>query len=302
MYTLFDASDAFYRVKKSVQELSPLVRKHGIQGINPPAVLLEDSKKAREAAKCVYDNGLKWGLLPTPVDFFVPDTTDQMFDEGLEKLKIWARVGEKIGVKYAYNHVFPGHNEREYDENFEWHIIRAKQINSIMADHGIYYGLEFIGSPDLRNHFKYPFIHTVSGIFAIADTIDPRLGIVFDTFHWYVSTNDLDDLYYTAMHADRIVCFHINDGIAGKSREKQLDLTRALPMTTGVIDSARPYKLLCDNGYVGPVLCEPINPAYRRYAEMEAEDVVIEIAKSYKKMEEFAAMYEPARTKNPERI
>jgi L-ribulose-5-phosphate 3-epimerase UlaE len=86
-----------------------------------------------------------------------------------------------------------------------------------------------------------------------------------------------------AKHADRIVCFHINDGIAGKSREEQLDLIRALPLATGVINSVRPYKLLYDNGYAGPVLCELMNPAYQRYAEMEAEDVVIEIAESYKR-------------------
>jgi sugar phosphate isomerase/epimerase len=288
MYTVFDASDIFYKVKKSVQELSPLLKKHGIQGINPPAALLEDRRKAREAAKCVYDHGLKWSLLPTPVDFLVPDTTDEMFDAGLEKLKVWAETGEKIGVKLAYNHVFSGHNDREYDENFEWHVIRVQQINKIMADRGIHYGLEFLGPWDLRNSLKKPFAHTISGVLAIADAVDPGVGIVFDTYHWYTGSNDLDDLYYAAQHVDRIVCFHINDGIAGKAREEQQDLTRAMPMTTGVIDSARAYKLFRDRDYKGPVLCEPIFPTYNRFIKMEAEDVVIEIAQAYKKMEELA--------------
>lgn len=42
MYSVFDASDTFYKVKKNVQELAPLLSKHGIEGINPPAELLGD--------------------------------------------------------------------------------------------------------------------------------------------------------------------------------------------------------------------------------------------------------------------
>ena len=286
MYSVFDASELFYKVKKSVQELAPLVKKYGIKGINPPAAILEDRKKAREAAKCAYDNGLKWGLLPTPVDFLVPDTTDEMFDAGLEKLKVWAETGEKIGVKYSYNHVFSGHNERDYNENFEWHVIRIRQINKIMTDHGIHYGLEFLGPWDLRNSFKKPFAHTIAGILAIADAVG-QVGFLFDSFHWYTSSNDLDDLYFAAQHTDRMVGFHINDGIAGKTREEQLDLTRAMPMTTGVIDSALMYKMFRDKGFTGPVIIEPINPSYERFVKMEAEEVVKEIAEAYNRLEKL---------------
>lgn len=288
MLTVFDASDLFYKVKKDVRELAPLVKKYGIKAINPPAAILEDHKKAREAAKCVYDNGLKWSLMPMPADFLVPDTSDEMFDAGLEKLKVWAGTGEKIGVKYAYNHVFPGHNERDYDENFEWHIIRVRQINKILRDHGIRYGLEFLGPWDLRNTFKKPFVHTIAGVLAIADSAGPDVGIVFDSFHWYTGSSDLDDLYYAAQHTDRFVCFHINDGIAGKSQKEQCDLTRAMPMTTGVIDSAKMYKMFWDKGYSGPVVCEPINPAYERFVKMDAEAVVKEIAEAYNRIEELA--------------
>lgn len=95
MYQLFDAS--FFRVKGTVQELAPLVAKHGMGGINVPVEILEDVNLAREAAKCVYDNGLQWGLLPTPVDCLSGFATDdKMFDEGMEKLKRWAEIGKKL--------------------------------------------------------------------------------------------------------------------------------------------------------------------------------------------------------------
>lgn len=288
MYTVFDASDVFYKVKKSVQELSPLLVKYGIEGINPPKELLEDKKSAREATKCVLDHGLNWSLLPTPVDFYAMDTTDEIFDKGLDKLKVWAKTGEKMGVKYSYNHVFSGHDIRDYAENYEWHLIRIKQVNKIMSDHGIHYGLEFLGPWDLRNLFKYKFIHTISGALSLADAVNSNVGFLFDTYHWYTGSDDLDDLYYAAQHVDRMVCLHINDGVAGKSRKEQLDMTRAMPMTTGIIDSVTPYRIFKKNGYTGPLLCEPIFPTYERFMRMEAEDVVKEVANSYKMIKELA--------------
>jgi len=203
-------------------------------------------------------------------------------------LKVWAETGEKMGVKYAYNHVFSGNDTRRYDENFEWHVIRIRQVNKIMQDHGIHYGLEFLGPWDLRNSFKYPFAHTISGVLALADAVGPGVGFLFDTFHWYCGSGDLDDIYYAARHLDRMVCFHINDAIAGKTREEQKDLTRAMPMTTGMIDAVQPYRMFRDGGYDGPVLIEPILPTYERFEKMEAEDVVKEVAEVYGRMERLA--------------
>ena len=288
MYSVFDASETFYKVNKSVQELAPLVAKHGIKAINPPKEVLEDVKAAREAAKCAYDNGLKWGLLPMPVDFFSPDVTDEAFDAALEKLKVWAESGQRMGVKNAYNHVFPGSNEKEYDENFTWHAIRLSQINRVLSAHGIRYGLEFLAPWDLRKLFKHPFTHTIAGVLAIADSVSCDIGVVFDTYHWYTGGYNPDDLFYAAQHVDRMVGFHINDGVEGRPLEEQEDMTRAMPMTTGIIDAIKPYKLFISKGYTGPVVIEPMFPTYKRFMHIDAEDVVKEIAACYKRMEELA--------------
>ena len=170
MYQLFDAS--FFRVKGTVQELAPLVAKHGMGGINVPVEILEDVNLAREAAKCVYDNGLQWGLLPTPVDCLSGFATDdKMFDEGMEKLKRWAEIGEKIGVKRSYNHVIPGSDTMSFDENYEWHVRRVSEIYHILNNHGIQYSLEFIGPVPLKKSFKYPFFDSIAGVLSIADAI-----------------------------------------------------------------------------------------------------------------------------------
>jgi len=150
MYTVFDASEAFFRVKMDVEGLAPLLVKHGIDAVNPPAEILENHGQAGAAAEIVFGNGLKWGILPMPADFLHPAITDAEFDEGIEKLKVWAETGGRIGVKYAYNPVFPGHDKYVYDQNYEWHIIKINRISSVLKDCGIRYGIEFLGPPDLR--------------------------------------------------------------------------------------------------------------------------------------------------------
>ena len=81
MYTIFDMNH--FGIRASLQEIVPLVVRYGIGGIHVPAELLEDEKTAREAAKLVLGNGLKWSLLPTPVDFFAESVdNDARFKSG----------------------------------------------------------------------------------------------------------------------------------------------------------------------------------------------------------------------------
>jgi len=98
----------------------------------------------------------------------------------------------------------------------------------------------------------------------------------------------MDDLYIAAANTDKMICLHINDAIAGIGRGAQKDLIRAMPMSTGVIDSAKIYKLFLDKGFTGPMLLEPILPAYGRFEKMIPEEVVIEVADSYKNVKKIA--------------
>lgn len=285
MFALFDSF--FFRVNADVATLAPLLAKYGFGGISVPAELLENKEKAREASKIVYDNGLQWGLLPTPLDTYAEQTDDTLFEENLKKYALWAETGEIMGVRRSYNHVLPGSNLRAFDENYEWHVKRARRVNRIMEDHGIQYGLEFIGPRPLVKSFRYPFVDSISGVLSIADAVSDKMGYLFDTYHWYCNGGRMDDLYYAAQHTDRMVCFHINDGIAGKTREEQEDLTRALPMTTGVIDALTPYRLFRMRGYSGPVMCEPIFPLYYELEKMEPEEAVRTMWQAHQRMKDL---------------
>lgn len=282
MYRTLDTN--LLGIAGTVQEIAPLAAKYGFEGTGVPQEILLDRRKAEEAAACVRDHGLKWGLLHTPADYFHEGVDEDRFEQALETQREWADIGERIGVRYAYNHVWPSSAKREFAENFGWHVSRLERIQAVFADHGIQYGLEFLGPYELRNQHEHPFVHTISGVLAIADAAGGETGFLFDTYHWYCGSRRLDDLYYAAQNHHRMVNVHLNDGIAGRKPDEQRDLERAMPMTTGLIDAAMIYRLFEKNGYAGPVMCEPMRPTTDRLAKLPAERAVAEIAGAFQRV------------------
>lgn len=246
--------------------------KHGFRGIEVPAGAFETREKAASQAKRMHDLDMRFGLIMTPCDMYKVD--DATFEDALATLGRWAELASIAGCTRAFNHIWPGNDTRDYEDNFDWHIRRISRVFRILNDNGIQYGLEYIGPKTVREQFKYPFIHSLSGILSLTDCVDKRIGFVFDTIHWYCTGSDLDDLYYAAMHTDRIVNVHLCDATAAP--HQQIDNMRAMPLETGLIDSSPILRLFDKHGYDGPVIMEPMNPTMKRYAEMKLDDAVQE--------------------------
>ena len=269
----------------SVAELAPVAARYGIQALSAPGAMLDDENAAREADAIMKDNGLQWGLLGLPADFYHWDLDDQAFDAALEKLARRAEMAEKIGVTHAYNHVWPC-GPREFSENFDWHVRRVRAVSTVLRDHGVKYGLEFLGPHELRGWQKYPFVHTLAGVLAIADAADGIAGIAFDTYHWYCSSNALpDDLLLMSQHTDRLVALHLNDAVAGVPFDQQKDMQRRLPMETGVIDSRAAFAALNATPNDALYMIEPFQPACARFHEMPIEEAVREAAEWFARVE-----------------
>lgn len=282
MYTVFDCS--FYKVPENLETVAKYLQKHHIPGIGVPATVLDTEERAREAKDIIDRYGLRWGLMPTPADMYAESLGDAEFAAALEILERWTDHAQKIGVKYAYNHIHPGSNTRQYEENFAWYVNRISAVNTIFKRKGIFYGLEFVGPVHLQHSFRYPFIHDLRGAVELADASAGRPGIVFDTYHWFTGGGTQDDVLWMARNIERLTAVHVNDGIAGLAREEQRDDLRAMPMTTGVINSAAVLAEFCSAGYRGPVLCEPMNPAYQKFASMQTGLVVQELADAYRNL------------------
>jgi len=273
------------RIPGSLRELVPLAVKYGFRGISVPRDVLDDPVAADEAAALIRDSGLQWGLLPTPADMFSPELEGDALEEALRTLETWASTGERLGVRYAYNHVWPSSALRPFDENLAWHVARLERVQQVFLRHGIQYGLEFLGPFELRTRHRYPFVHSIAGVLAIADAAGGTTGFLFDTYHWYCGSRRLDDVYLAAYNHRRMVNVHLNDGVAGRGPDEQLDLERELPMTTGIIDSAMIYQLFKRCGYAGPVMCEPMRPTTDRFASAPAEASIAEVARAMERVE-----------------
>ena len=287
MYPLFDPG--VNGVQGSIEEIVPLAVRYGIGGLAVPVELLEDRAAGQKAAGLLRENGLRWGMLPTPADFFSEELSEEAFSAALETFNRWAEAGEQMGVRFCYNHVWSGSNFREHEAQFEWVLNRLRRVWKIADDHGIRYGMEFLGPATLQKSFRYPFFNSLSGVLALADAVHPRCGFVFDTYHWYCGSGQrIDEAYLAAAHVHRMAAFHVNDGVPGRSREEQEDMERRLPLTTGVIDAALPCRLFEQAGYDGPVLCEPMHPWLGNPEGRSLEKTVKTVAQSYRRLFEAA--------------
>lgn len=279
-------------------EILDMAEKYGWQGIDAPMGVFGSVEKAKEMGMLVASKGMKWGLIPYPCDLFA--VPDDQFVEGLKTLEVWGERAEAAGITRAYNHIWPGSNRFDYERNFEWHLARLNKIAKICNDHGIHYGLEFIGQDIERKNFKYDFIHTLSGAFALAKACDLRVGIVFDTIHWYSSGSNLDDLYLACQNVDMIVNYHVNDATPNSTDyHTQSCYDRANPMESGIIDSAMVTKMLNKAGYDGPVMMEPMNPACNIWREGGLEFAVSDSIKWLNRMFEAGGVTCGVKTMEP---
>ena len=83
-----------------------------------------------------------------------------------------------------------------------------------------------------------------------------------------------------------MVNYHVNDGRPGRTWQEQQDLDRALPLETGVIDAALPYRLFKANGYCGPVMCEPMKPWSLNADSKSLEAIIKAVAQAYQRLED----------------
>src|SRR5205085_2780120 len=115
---------------------------------------------------------------------------------------------------------------------------------------------------------KYPFIHTMADMLAMARDIEPNVGILLDAWHWYTSHGTLQDLQ--KLRPEQVVYVHVNDAPRDVEVDQQIDNVRDLPGATGVIDIAGFLRTLKQIGYDGPVTPEPFKKELNNLPDDEA--------------------------------
>lgn len=260
---------------------------HGFEAIEPSAQFLgklsEDELRGYLAE--MKATKLVWGAAGLPTDF---RGNEVAFEQSLKDLPAFARSLQRAGVTRVATWLSPGHKSLTYMANFRQHARRLRETARVLGDHGLRLGLEYVGPKTSWSASRFPFIHTMAEMKdLIAEIGRDNVGFLLDSWHWYTAQETGADLL--SLKASEVILCHLNDAPAGVPVEQQVDNRRALPSSTGVIDTQAFLGALIRMGYDGPIVCEPFAEELR---QMPGEQALATVAAAMKKA--VALVEEPA--------
>ena len=244
-------------VRVNQEELLDAAIKYGYEAIVPfSGTLVEWSDdKVKTFTDKMKSNNITWGASGLPVNFRIDEAT---FSKGISELPTHAKALEKAGVTRMSTWIMPTHASLTYLQNMELHAPRLREAVNILGDHGINFGLEYVGPKTLMSSQKFSFVHTMAECKELIAAIGkPNVGFQLDSFHWFCAGETKDDLL--TLTKDMIITCDINDARKGFTADEQIDGKRELPAATGVLDMKSFLEALVEIGYDGPVRAEPFN-------------------------------------------
>jgi len=253
-----------------------IATQHGFAGVDMSMEPIEEL--GLDGVRRILDeNGLVAAVCGMPVQFRKDDET---FGKDLEALPAYGKAMADVGCTRCATWFMPVYDTPTYEEAFEQLRVRTAAICDVLGEYGIRYGLEFVGPETMRGDRSQEFIYSINTLLPLIKAVDrPNLGMLLDIYHWYTSDGSADDL--SKLDDDLIVLVHLNDGQAGVAREDQIDGIRAMPLETGVVDSATFMRALDSLAYSGPLIVEPFS---QRIRETPVEDAVAETSTSIDRM------------------
>lgn len=254
-------------IRATISEIVELALAAHFEGIdfNIPEVIALTDAHGIEYTRSIFESApIRPGAWPLPTNW---QDTDEAFEKELSRLDNQAAIAKELGALRTFTTVPPASNDRPFHENFEWHRERFGRIAAVLAQHGVALGLEFSGAKKAREGKQHEFIHTMDAMLQLCDAIGTgNVGLLFDTWQWYVSGGTLDAV--GALKPEQVIAVHVSDADASVPRDEQSDSDRNLPGETGEIDAAEMLKILGQIGYDGPVTPDP---SPRRARQMSRE-------------------------------
>ncbi len=244
-------------VQADQSETIRLAAKYGFESVAPNSGELAalDDKGRDQVSALMKEQKIVWGAAGLTVEF---RKDEESFNNGLKELPKHAKALQQFGVTRVGTWLMPNHNELTYVKNFRQHARRLRECVKILNDHGLRFGMEYVGPKTLWAAARYSFIHSMAETKdLIAEIGQDNVGFVLDSWHWYTAHETADDLR-TLTNKDIIAC-DLNDAPKGLEIDQQLDQQRELPAATGVIDLKAFLGVLVEIGYDGPVRSEPFN-------------------------------------------
>lgn len=201
------------------------------------------------------------GVWNTGVDW----QNDATRDEQIERLKGVLNLAQELGTTNVTTGIMPANNDRPYDEQYEYVQTRLKPLAATLATGNVRIGIEFITPKTLRDQFKYQFIYKMTDMLEFAKNIGTgNVGVLFDVWHHYCAHGTLADM--DVLTAQDVQLVHTNDAPLGLGIDEQQDLSRELPLATGVIPAVEMLQKLQAIGCTCGVAAEPFSKAINELA------------------------------------
>ncbi len=198
------------------------------------------------------------------------------FREGLAALPEQAGLMAELGCTRCLTWMPPA-GDAPQDEWLKRTAKRFTEAGRILGDHGIRFGLEWVGPHHLRVDGANPMgefdtVHDIPGTLdLIARAGLNNLGLLVDSYHCY--TTGAGEAEVAALTDAQIVHVHINDAPKGVRPSGAKDGERLLP-GEGEIDLAGFLRGLTKAGYAGYIAAEILAPQDIAANAEEATDKV----------------------------
>ena len=252
-----------------------LAAKYGFESVQPfgPQLLNEGVGRYVEA---LQSNNLKWAAARLSVSLRGDEDT---YSSALAKLPQEAKALKQAGVTRVGTAISSSSDTLNYLENFKLTSRRLREAASVLDDHGLRLGLEYLGTKRLWTARRHAFVHSMKECQQlIAEAGKSNVGLVIDSWHWWTARDTIDDIM--KLSNSEIVSADLNDAPRGIERELQYDNQRELPATTGMIDAKAFLGAFVKIGYDGPIRAEPFN---KRLDDMDDEQASETTATAMKK-------------------
>ena len=241
------------------RQVIELAARHGFESVAPLGSELQSMSDSEldDILGILEERGLVWGAGGLPVDFRGDDETFQRTSQGLPD---YAKGLRRAGVTRVGTWLTPCSDTLTYRQYFDAVVTRLQPTARILADEGVRLGLEYVGPKTSWTSRKYPFIHTLAETVELVEAMGvPGVGYVLDSWHWFLAEDTVGQI--GALRNADVVAVDLNDAPAGIPKDEQRDLSRELPVATGIIPVADFLGALQAIGYDGPVRAEPFNKA-----------------------------------------
>ena len=241
-------------VKADQSRSIELAAKYGFESVQPfgEQLLTEGVARYVEALK---SHKLQWAAARLSVSL---SGDQEAFSNALATLPEEANALRQAGVTRVGTAISSRSDTLNYLENFKQTARRLRQVGSVLEDHGLRLGLEYLGTKRLWTARRHAFVHSMRECRQlIAEAGKSNIGVVIDSWHWWTAHETPDDILQLS-NSD-VVSADLNDAPAGIERDLQYDNRRELPATTGMIDAKAFLGALVTIGYDGPIRCEPFN-------------------------------------------